>query len=130
MKARRSAIDWALEAIAAAAVIAAIALAVMYWDQVSDRQPRRVGFVRQTIMSAWFSPRITLWIVVLINAAAYAGLTAGAQFGKLIHIPDELDRASPHLRRALFRTVTGLKAVLMLFSLYLVWSLVNSPQSR
>lgn len=67
----------------------------------------------------------TLLAVAGIDLLAYIGLTLGARGRGLFHIPDELERDAPHVRQMLFSMVIVMKAVLALFGLYLVWTLVQ-----
>jgi hypothetical protein len=118
MKTRRPVFHWTLEIVSLLAVAAAVALAALNWNYVPDRVPRPGS-------PAWFSPRTTLLLVVLMNFAAYAGLTVAGARGKLIQIPAELERASPRVRSLLLSIVLMLKTALMLFSAYLVWTIVD-----
>ncbi len=43
----------------------------------------------------------------------------------MFQIPEQMDREAPHVRQMLFSMVIVMKAVLSLFGLYLVWSLIN-----
>jgi hypothetical protein len=110
MTVRRSRVDWTLEAVALLALLSALALIAYYWPRLPD--PR---------FSRLLSAKTTLWLIALIDVAAYAGLT----FGRLLHIPPELDRRSPQLRQMLFSMLIVMKAVLALFAAYLVWALIN-----
>lgn len=114
MPVTRSRVDWALEAVAVAALLVALALTAYYWPRIPD--PR---FVR--LLPA----KTTLWIVSLIDVATYLGLTLGARGKGLIEIPPELERRSPQLRQMLFSMLIVMKAVLAVFAVYLVWALIN-----
>lgn len=110
----RSRVDWALEAVALAALLTALVLTAYYFPRIPD--PR---FVRS------LTAKTTLWIVCLIDLITYLGLTLGARGKGLIEIPPELERRSPQLRQMLFSMLIVMKAVLAVFAVYLVWALVN-----
>jgi hypothetical protein len=124
MKPKRSKIDWVLEGMSVAALLAGLALAISAWDELPARLARRPFGASAAGFGPW-TARNALWIVMLLNAGAYVGLTAAAHWDKLIHVPAELDRAHPHLRQLLFSLVIVLKAILTLFSLYLMWALAS-----
>src|SRR5262245_46354723 len=113
MRVTRSKVDWALEAVALLALLFAVAMAAYYWPRIPT--PRFATLPAKT----------TLWMVALIDAVAYLGLTLGARGGGLFEIPAELERRSPQLRQMLYSMVIVMKAVLTLFAAYLVWALVN-----
>lgn len=122
----RSRVDWVLEGVALAAVIGAIGLVVFYWPRIPDRVVElgyRYG--RAPGISGMMTAKNTLWMVALIDAGAYLGLTLGARGGGLFEIPPELERGSPELRQMLFSMVIVIKAVLSLFAVYLIWALIN-----
>jgi hypothetical protein len=107
-------VDWALEIVALAALLTALALAAYYSLRIPN--PRFVRFL---------PPKTTLWLVTLIDVAAYTGLTLGARGKALFEIPPELERRSPQLRQMLFSVLIVMKAVLAVFAVYLVWALIN-----
>jgi len=111
---RRSKVDWALEGVALAAVLSAVALVAIYWPLMPTPRFNRL-----------MSTKNVLWMVALIDVVAYLGLTLGARGRGLIEIPEELERGAPELRQMLFSMVIVMKAVLALFAVYLVWALVN-----
>src|SRR4051812_17011791 len=142
MRPTRTKLDWGLEAVALLALLAGLALVLSSWSHIpawprgypplaSDRfGVRRAGFgtidpgTRYAFQQLW-SPRNALWIVGLLNIFTYIGLTLAAHYQKLLSIPDELHRQSPHLRPLMFSIVIAGKAVLMMFALYLVWAIVT-----
>src|SRR4051812_25330389 len=99
----RSKVDWVLEGVALAALIAALALAGFYWPRIPERVVElgyRYG--RATGINGMMTAKNALWMVALIDVGAYAGLTMGARGKGLIEIPPELERGSPQLRQMLF----------------------------
>ena len=126
MTVKRSKVDWALEAVALAALVSAITLVGIYWAQIPDRvvelgyrYGRAPGIVG--IMTA----KNALWMITVIDAVAYLGLTLGSSGQWLFQIPAEMERMAPQLRQMLFSMVIVMKTVLTLFVVYLVWALVN-----
>ena len=123
---KRSRVDWALEGVALAAVLGAVALVLVYWPQIPERFVNlgyRYG--RAPGVAGMMTAKNVLWMVAGIDVLAYVGLTLGARGGGLFEIPRELERQSPHLRQMLYSMVIVMKAVLALFAVYLVWALVN-----
>jgi hypothetical protein len=112
-------VDWFLEGIALAAVIGVAALAVIYAPQIAARP--RFGLARASGLPVG----TTLWAVAGIDVLAYIGLTLGMRGRGLFQIPDELESDAPHVRQMLFSMIIVMKAVLALFGLYLVWTLVQ-----
>ncbi len=123
---KRSKVDWVLEAVALAAVVSAIAIVAIYWTRIPDRVVElgyRYG--RAPGIAGIMTAKNALWMVTLIDALAYVGLTVGSSGEWLFQIPTEMDRMAPQLRQMLFSMVIVMKAVLTLFVVYLVWALVN-----
>lgn len=115
-----------LEAVALAATLAAIALVAVYYPRIPERVvDLGYRYGRPPGFNGIFTPKTVLWMVALINAGAYVGLTLGARGRGLFEIPEELERGSPHLRQMLFSMVIVMKTVLALFGAYLVWSLAQ-----
>jgi hypothetical protein len=122
----RSKVDWVLEGVALTALLTTLALAGYYWPQIPERVVQlgyRYG--RPQGINGLMTAKNALWVVGLIDIGAYIGLTMGARGKGLIEIPPEVERGSPRLRQMLFSMVIVMKAVLMMFAVYLVWSLVN-----
>ncbi len=103
-----------MEAVALIALLTAFALTIYYWPRIPDPPFARI-----------LPAKTTLWIVTIIDGAAYAGLTLGARGRALFEIPPELERRSPQVRQMLFSMVIVMKAVLTLFAVYLVWAVIN-----
>jgi hypothetical protein len=118
-KPKRSAVDWLLEGVAFAALMATVYIVASEWTRISHRPPPRFR-----IPGAW-DPKLALWIMMAINAGSYAMLTAAAYSQKLISIPVGIERDSPQVRQLMFSMMIVMKAVMMMLSVYLVWSLVN-----
>lgn len=131
----RTRMDWALEAVALLALIAVFGFALVYWDQLPGGPPRR--FRLATPPSAWSAFWSYMWTVkgglatlMVLNSLTYLTLTWGTGTQRLIVIPSELDRMAPHVRPMMFSLLIVLKAVLMLFALYLAFGLVNVAEGR
>jgi hypothetical protein len=115
-----------LEGVALAALVGTLAMVLVYLPQIPERFVRD-GFriTRPSGVMGMATAKNALWMVSFIASAAYLGLTLGARRGGLIHVPPEIERDSPHLHQMMFSVMIVMKAVLMLFSVYLVWALVN-----
>jgi hypothetical protein len=123
---QRSRVDWALEAVALAALLGAVGLAVYYWPRIPERVvDLGYRYGRAPGMNGIMTAKNALWMVTLIDAVAYLGLTIGARGRGLFDIPPVMEREAPQLRQMLFSMVIVMKAVLTLFAVYLVWALVN-----
>jgi hypothetical protein len=119
MKPKRSTVDWLLEGVAFAALMATIVIVASQWTRISHRPAPRFR-----VPGAW-DPKVALWIMMTINIAAYVMLTAATHYQKLISVPASVERDSPQIRQLLLSMMIVLKAVMMTLSVYLVWSLVN-----
>lgn len=126
MQVTRSKVDWALEGVALVALLSALALVLFYWPRIPERVVELgFRFGRPPGIAGMMTAKNTLWMVALIDVAAYLGLTLGARGHWLFEIPEEMERGAPQLRQMLFSMVIVMKAVLMMFAVYLVWALVN-----
>jgi hypothetical protein len=114
---QRSKVDWILESVALLAVVGAVVWTAYHWREMP------VGRIPGQLSS-----RAALVAMVLVDVAAYLGLTLGA--GRVFEIPAELDRQAPHVRPMLASMVIVMKAVLALFAAYLVWALVQAGLRR
>ena len=96
------------------------------WDRIPEA-PTRLRFPGAP--QPW-NTRTALGVMGGLGVLGYLGMTLATHYQKLIHIPAELDRAAPHVRRMIFSMGIMLKTGLMLVSAYLVWVLVNVAQGR
>ncbi len=119
VKPKRSAVDWLLEGVAFAALIATVFIVASQWTRISHRPPPRFR-----TQGAW-DPKVVLWTMMAINVGAYLMLTAAAQYQKIINVSVSAEHDSPQVRQMLLSMMIVMKAVMMLLSVYLVWSLVN-----
>jgi hypothetical protein len=126
MRPTRSRLDWSLEAIALGALLLLLYLLAANWENLPLR-PTRVRFPGAP--EPW-SVRTALGFMGALGVVGYVGMTLATNYEKLVHIPEPLERAAPHLRQMIFSMGILLKTVLMAVSLYLVWVLVNFAQGR
>lgn len=123
--------DWALEAIALAAALSALVLVAIYYPRIPEAVASSgYRYGQPPGLNNFLPAKTVLWMVALIDVAAYVGLTLGARGRGLFEIPDEVERSAPHLRQMLFSMVIVMKTVLGLFGVYLVWSLVQVAMRR
>lgn len=97
------------------------------WENLPATRPTRIRFPGAA--QPW-DVRTSLGVMGVLGVLGYLGMTFATHFEKLVHIPERLNRASPHVRQMVFSMGIMLKTVLMLVSLYLVWVLVNVAQGR
>ena len=121
MKIKRSRLDWALEALALAALIAAYSIAARYWNHIHTPVYR---FRPAGVFLPW-TAKSGLQILLLINTGTYALLTFAGAYQKIINVPLEIDRDAPQVKQLLMRMMIVLKAIVMVLSLYLIWATVN-----
>ncbi|MEP7353077.1 MAG: hypothetical protein ABI824_07580 [Acidobacteriota bacterium] len=145
MRPTRSKFDWLLEGVALLALLAGFTLVAYYWSRIPAHVPTRFtsgigrfgsrsvapgGSAPAFSLQQLWSARNGLWFVMGMNALAYIGLTLANRYQKLVSIPEQLARQSPHLRPLVYSMVIAAKTVLMLFSLFLVWSLISVGTGR
>jgi hypothetical protein len=116
MRARRSPLDWLLEVIAFAALIATFAMVFGHWQRLPL-------FARRTSGGS-------LGVMVFLNAGVYLLLTAAAHYQQLINIPFEIDRERPEVKRLLLQMTIVLKTVLMVLLAGLLWTIRHTPLGR
>jgi hypothetical protein len=119
VKAKRTTVDWLLEGVSLAALAVTVAIVAVNWTRLSHRPPPRFQ-----IRGAW-NPNVVLWTMMTINVGSYIMLTAAAHYQKIISLPETLERDSPQVRQLLLSMMIVMKAIMMLLSVYLIWSLVN-----
>jgi hypothetical protein len=128
---RRSKVDWILEGVALSALITALVMVGTYWPRIPERVVQLgYRYARTPGVNTLLTAKNALLMVALIDVGSYLGLTLGARGKGLFEIPPELERGSPQLRQMLFSMVIVMKAVLTLFTVYLVWALVNIGMRR
>jgi len=108
-----------LEGVSFAALVATLVIVASNWTRLSNRPPPRFQ-----VRGAW-DPDKVLWIMMGINIGSYLMLTAASYYQKVFNIPATLERDAPQVRQLMLSMVIVMKAVMMLLSVYLVWSLVN-----
>jgi len=101
-------------------------LLVANWHRLPT-QPTRLRFPGAP--EPW-DMRTALGIMGALGVIGYLGMAIATHYEKLIKIPEQLDRAAPHMRQMVFSMGIMLKAVLMMVSLYLTWVLVNLAQGH
>lgn len=131
----RSPLDWTLEAISLTGVLALFAILWANWSELAPGLGQAARFgpresQRFFDLSGIWTVRNALLTVTGLNALVYLGLTVAGQKQRLIQIPAEIDRRSPHLRQMVFRIAIVLKALLMVFAVYLAWRLMGIGARR
>ena len=126
MRPKRSTLEWGLEAVALLAVLGQVFLLIANWHRLPT-QPTRLRFPGAP--EPW-DMRTALGIMGALGVIGYLGMAIATHYEKLIKIPEQLDRAAPHMRQMVFSMGIMLKAVLMMVSLYLTWVLVNLAQGH
>jgi hypothetical protein len=127
---RRTSLDWVLEAVALAGLIAVIAIIATYWPQIPP--PRRFRFrpPPQQLALVTGNVKTALLIMSGLAAATYAALTAAAHSRRLIRLPEEVDTDSPHVRQLLLSMMIVTKAVIMLLFVYFAWTMLQVVLGR
>ncbi len=128
--ARRSTLDWALEAVALAGLIAVIALIAAYWPQIPPPRRFRLRSPPTQLALVTGNVKTALMIMSGLAAATYAALTAAAHSRRLIRLPPEVHTDSPHVRQLLLSMMIVMKAVVMLLFVYLGWTMLQVALGR
>ena len=116
MAPQRSTLDWFLEAIALAALIATFAMVFGNWQRLP-------GFAQRGSAES-------LGVMVLLNLGVYLLLTFASHYQQLVSVPFELDRDRPEVKRLLLQMTIVLKTILMVLLAGLLWIIVNTPVGR
>jgi uncharacterized membrane protein len=109
MTPKRSGVDWLLEGIAAASVVAAAAEIVMRWNALPARIPTHFGMSGQA--NGW-GGRNSLLVLLASTIVMFALLTAAEKYQRLVNIPVKVDRESPQVKRLIRSLAIAMKAVL------------------
>jgi di/tricarboxylate transporter len=113
----RSILDWVLEFVSAAALLAATADVAMHWSMLPQRIPTHFGAAGNP--DGWGGKTMLLLLLALTLAVAIL-LTVAESYQRLINIPIKLDRESPQVRQLLRSMVIVLKAVITLIFVWIV----------
>ncbi|HXE62649.1 MAG TPA: DUF1648 domain-containing protein [Bryobacteraceae bacterium] len=109
MMPQRSGMDWLLEGIGAAAVIAAAAEIGMHWSALPVRIPTHFGIGGQA--NGW-GERNSLLVLLASTIVMFVLLTIAEKYQRLVNIPVKVDREAPEVKRLIRSLAIALKAVL------------------
>jgi len=109
MMPKRSGVDWLLESIAAAAVIAAAAEIAMRWNALPAKIPTHFGINGQA--NGW-GGRNSLLLLLGSTVVMFALLTVAEKYQRLVNIPVKVDREAPEVKRLIRSLTIAIKAVL------------------
>src|SRR5260221_12917179 len=106
MRPKRSTLEWGLEALALLAVCAQVYLLLANWDRLPT-QPTRLRFPGAP--QPW-DIRTSLGIMGTLGVIGYLGMAIATHYEKLIQVPEQLNRTSPHVRQIGFSMGIMLKS--------------------
>jgi type IV secretory pathway VirB6-like protein len=109
MTPKRSGVDWLLEGIAAAALVAAAWELAMRWNALPARIPTHFGIGGHA--NGW-GGRNSLLTLLGATVAMFALLTAAEKYQRLVNIPIKVDREAPGVKRLIRSLAIAIKAVL------------------
>lgn len=109
MTPKRSGVDWLLESIAAAAVVAAAADIALRWNALPAKIPTHFGINGQA--NGW-GGRNSLLVLLGSTVVMFAVLTAAGKYQRLVNIPVKVDREAPEAKRLIRSLTIAIKAVL------------------
>ncbi len=109
MMPKRSLVDWLLEIVGAAAVIAAGAEIAMRWSALPAKIPTHFGINGQA--NGW-GGRDSLLVLLASTVVMFALLTAAGKYQRLVNIPVKVDREAPEVKRVIRSLTIVIKAVL------------------
>ena len=120
---RRSALDWILEVVSLAVLLAIFGAVGLNWKNLPARVPRH--FNASGNPDGW-GGKNGLLLLPLTSLGIYVLLTVASRYQKLINIPMAIDRDAPEVRSLLLGMSTLLKTILLFVFLYLTWANVNT----
>jgi uncharacterized membrane protein len=109
MMAKRSRLDWALEAIAAASVAWAAAEIAMRWSTLPPRIPVHFGIRGEP--NGWGGPK-SLLVLLASTIVMFILLTVAGYKQRLVNIPVKVDREAPEAKRLIRSLAIATKAAL------------------
>jgi uncharacterized membrane protein len=109
MTPKRSGVDWLLESLAAAAVVAAAAEIAMRWNTLPAKIPTHFWINGQA--NGW-GGRNSLLVLLASTVVMFALLTAAEKYQRLVNIPVKVDREAPEVKRLIRSLTIAIKAVL------------------
>jgi len=119
---RRSVLDWILEGLSLATLLAIVGVVAINWDKLPARIPRHFGISGQPDRWGGKSGMLNLPVIAF---GLYAMLTLASRYQGLINVPMAIDRNAPEVRRLLLRMSLTLKLTMLMVFGYLTWSTVN-----
>ena len=117
MSQKRSAFDWALEAVSSAVLLLLIGAVWWHWAELPARIPTHFGASGHP--DGW-GDKSRLLLLPLTAIGIYIVLTLCSRYPQLINIPMPVNRDLPEVQRLLQSMMILLKAVLLLTFFYLV----------
>jgi uncharacterized membrane protein len=127
MAPRRSTLDWILEAISAATLLAIFGIVAADWAELPAQVPLHFGLSGNP--DRWGN-KSGILLLPLTAAGLYAGLTMASRYQRFINIPFVIDRNAPAVQSLLLGMSITLKTILLLINLFLVRSVVRTAMGR
>ena len=105
----RSGVDWLLEIVGTAAVIAAAAEIATRWSALPAKIPIHFGIDGQA--NGW-GERNSLLVLLASTIVMFVLLTIAEKYQRLVNIPVKVDRQAPEVKRLIRSLAIVIKAVL------------------
>ena len=109
MMPKRSGLDWLLEAVSAAAVVAASVKIAARWNTLPAKIPTHFAIDGQA--NGW-GGRNSLLVLLGSTVVMFALLTIAERYQRLVNIPVKVDREAPEVKRLIRSLAIVIKAVL------------------
>jgi uncharacterized membrane protein len=109
MMPKRSGVDWLLEGVAAAAVVAAALEIAMRWNALPAKIPTHFGMDGRA--NGW-GGRDSLLVLLASTVVMFVLLTIAGKYQRLVNIPVKVDREAPEAKRLIRSLAIVIKAVL------------------
>ena len=106
---KRSGMDWMLEGVGAAAVIAAAWEIAIRWSALPAKIPTHFGIDGQA--NGW-GGRESLLVLLASTVVMFVLLTVAEKYQRLVNIPVKVDREAPETKRVIRSLAIAVKAVL------------------
>jgi len=127
MPARRTAIDWMLEAAALFALGGMFVWLLLHWGSLPESVPSHYNAAGEP--NAW-SSKASMWLLPLVGAGLYALISVIGGMNRVWNLPAGVDRNVSEVQSVVLRLLAVLKAGVTGMFAYISWTGINVALGR